>query len=38
MVKSLVVGIALILLGVAIAVFNPLFPLGSGYGPGGATC
>jgi hypothetical protein len=34
MAKSVVAAIALIFLGVTIAVFNPLFPVGSGYGPG----
>jgi hypothetical protein len=31
---SLVVGLAVILLGLAVAVFSPLVPLGSGFGPG----
>jgi hypothetical protein len=31
---SLAVGLALILLGLAVAVFNPLVPLGSSLGPG----
>jgi hypothetical protein len=31
---SLALGLALILLGLAVAVFNPLVPLGSTFGPG----
>ncbi|MBO0764797.1 MAG: hypothetical protein J2P50_09435 [Hyphomicrobiaceae bacterium] len=32
--KSLAVGLALILLGLAVAVFGPLVSLGSSFGPG----
>jgi hypothetical protein len=32
--KSSIVGLALILLGLAVAVFNPLAPIGSSFGPG----
>jgi hypothetical protein len=32
--KSSAVGLALILLGLAVAVFNPLAPIGASLGPG----